>query len=319
LGVGRESTVFSSGDRFPLSGMTDSTSSDIVPGDAGDRSQRVVLSLTIAYFFVELAGGLHYGSLALITDASFMAINITGQIIAFYATQLARRLPDRSKTFGYERAKVLSGLFNGILVGFLIFYVLTEAYRKILHPVPIDAVKVLGIAVLGLAVNAYGLWRLYGHSDRIHIKGALLLILNDTLGSVGVIVSAIIMDSLAGVCISLLVGYPTYFLVKDSVNILMEGNPSAIKGEDVERYIYETFSCVRNVKDLHIWGLSPEYVICTVRVRTDMVTNHRDTVRNMKGRLRERFGFADVFIEEYEMNAGVGLISSVAEDRGEAQ
>jgi cobalt-zinc-cadmium efflux system protein len=307
--------------------MTDLASSDILTGGTGDRSQRVVLSLTIAYFFVELAGGLHFGSLALITDASFMAINITGQIIAFYASKLARRLPDRSKTFGYERAKVLSGLFNGILVGFLIFYVLTEAYRKILHPVPIEAAKVLGIAVLGLAVNAYGLWRLYGHSERIHIRGALLLILNDTLGSVGVIVSSIIitftgyyaLDPLAGVCISLLVGYPTYFLVRDSVNILMEGNPSAIKFEDVERYIYETFSYVRNVKDLHIWGLSPEYVICTVRVRTDIVTNHRDTVRSMKGRLRERFGFADVFIEEYELKAGNGLISSAADGRAEVQ
>jgi cobalt-zinc-cadmium efflux system protein len=306
--------------------MTDPVSPDLLPG-AGDRSQRVVLSLTVAYFFVELAGGLHFGSLALITDASFMAINVAGQFIAFYATRLARRLPDADKTFGYERAKVLSGLSNGILVGFLVFYVLTEAYRKILHPEPIEAAKVLGIAVLGLAVNAYGLWRLHTHSDRMHIKGALLLILNDTLGSVGVIVSSVIitftgfyiMDPLAGVCISLLVGYPTYFLVKDSVNILMEGNPSAIKVEDVERYIYDNFSYVRNVKDLHIWGLSPEYVICTVRVRTDIVTNHRDTVRTMKGRLRERFGFADVFIEGYELKAGIGSISSAAERRTEAQ
>jgi cobalt-zinc-cadmium efflux system protein len=306
--------------------MTDPPPGERVPENTDDRSQRVVLSLTIAYFFVELAGGLYFGSLALTTDASFMAINITGQIIAFYAAKLARRLPDRSKTFGYERAKVLSGLFNGILVGFVIFYVLTEAYRKILHPEPIEAAKVLGIAVLGLVVNAYGLWRLYGHSDRIHIKGARLLILNDTLGSVGVIVSSIIitftgfyiLDSLAGVCISLLVGYPTYFLVRDSVNILMEGNPSAIKVEDVELYIYKTFSYVRNVKDLHIWGLSPEYVICTVRVRTDPVTNHRDTVKNMKARLQEKFGFVDVFIEEYELMIGIGLISS-AEDQAEAQ
>jgi cobalt-zinc-cadmium efflux system protein len=307
--------------------MTNPASADILSDSTGDRGQRVVLSLTIAYFFVELAGGLHFGSLALITDASFMAINITGQAIAFYASRLARRLPDRSKTFGYERAKVLSGLFNGILVGFLIFYVLTEAYRKILHPEPIAAAKVLGIAVLGLAVNAYGLWRLYGQSERIHIKGALLLILNDTLGSVGVIVSSIVImltgfyvaDSLAGVCISLLIGYPTYFLVKDSLNILMEGTPSAIKVEDVEQFIYETFPHVRNVKDLHIWSLSPEYVICTVRVRTEVVTNHRDTVKNMKVRLRERFAFADVFIEEYELKTGNGLISSTAAGRGEAQ
>ncbi len=303
--------------------MTDPVSPNTIPGSAGDRGQKIVLSLTIAYFFVELAGGIHFGSLALITDASFMAINVAGQFLALYASRLSRRLPDRNKTFGYERAKVLSGLFNGILVGFLIFYVLSEAYRKILHPAPIEAAKVLGIAVLGLAVNAYGLWRLYENSDRIHIKGALLLILNDTLGSVGVIASSIIitftgfyaLDPLAGVCISLLVGYPTYFLVRDSVNILMEGNPSAIKVEDVEQFIYETFSYVKNVKDMHIWGLSPEHVICTVRVRTDTVTNHRDTVRNMKDRLRERFGFADVFVEGYELNTGIAPVSSAGVGR----
>lgn len=274
-----------------------------------DNNQKVVLVLTIAYFFVELAGGLYYHSIALVTDASFMAINVSGQIIALYIERLSRRLPDKSRTFGYERAKVLSGLFNGILVGFLIFYVFIEAYHKIMNPEPLEADKILMIALIGLFVNAFGLVTLYKHSGDINIKGSLLLILNDTLGSVGVIISEIIirftnlyfLDPLAGVVVGLLAAYPTYSLIKDSVQILMEGNPAKIDADDVVKFLNDNFDHISNIKDIHIWGLSPEKVILATRVRTNGVADSRKTIRSMKKLLKERFGFFDVYIEGYEM------------------
>jgi cobalt-zinc-cadmium efflux system protein len=291
--------------------MTAAKSHTASPRLPAERSQQVVLALTSIYFFIELAGGIHFHSLALVTDASFMAINIAGQVLAVYAGRIALRQADRSKTFGYERAKVLSGLFTGILVGFLIFYVLIEAYRKILHPEPIDADKVLFIAVLGLVVNAYGLFRLNKQADRIHIKGALLLVLSDTLGSVGVIASSVIirftglyvMDPLAGAVISLLIGYPTYHLLKDSMHILMEGNPSSARVEDVKQFIYDNFQNATSVKEIYIWGLSTERVMCAVRIRSNGLAHHREAVRSLKKLLRERFGFSDIFIEEYEASS----------------
>lgn len=269
--------------------------------------QRVVLSLTIAYFFVELFGGLYYHSLALVTDASFMAINVSGQLIALYVGRLAQRLPDKKKTFGYERAKVLSGLFNGMLVGFLLFYVFVDAYHRISHPEPLEADKILVIAMIGLFVNAFGLLKLYKHSSDISIRGALLLILNDTLGSVGVITSSVLIrythlyfiDPLAGVFIGLLAAYPTYFLIKDSVQILMEGNPAKIDVDEVEDYLYRTFHDITSVKDLHIWGLSPEKIILAVRIRTNGVYG-RETIKNMKHLLKDQFGLSDIYVELYE-------------------
>lgn len=271
------------------------------------NDQRIVLALTIAYFFIELFGGLYYHSLALVTDASFMAINVSGQLIALYVGRLAQRLPDKKKTFGYERAKVLSGLFNGMLVGFLLFYVFVDAYHRIAHPEPLEADKILVIAVIGLFVNAFGLVKLYKHSSDINIRGALLLILNDTLGSVGVITSSVLIrythlyfiDPLAGVCIGLMAAYPTYLLIKDSVQILMEGNPAKIDVDEVEDYLYRTFHDIRNVKDLHIWGLSPEKIILAVRIRTNGVYG-RETIRNMKYLLKDQFGLSDVYVELYE-------------------
>jgi cobalt-zinc-cadmium efflux system protein len=272
------------------------------------KGQALVLAVTIAYFFVELFGGLYYHSIALVTDASFMAVNISGQVIALWVTRIVRRQPDKVNTFGYERAKVLSGLFNGILVGFILFYVFTEAFRKIMHPQPIEADKVLIIAVLGLFANAFGLVHLYKYAKDVNIKGALLLILNDTLGSVGVIGSAIIMrythlyfvDPLAGILIGCLAAYPTYFLIRDSVKILMEGNPAMIDVDDVAGFLRLSFPEIHHVKDMHIWGLSPEKVILVARVRTDGMVYHRDTMKMMKSLLKEKFGFADVYIEGYE-------------------
>ncbi|MGC2063678.1 MAG: cation diffusion facilitator family transporter [Thermodesulfovibrionales bacterium] len=272
------------------------------------RRQFIVLLLTIAYFFIELIGGLYYGSLALVTDASFMAINITGQIIALYVARLAMRKPTKNNTFGFERAKVLSGLFNGILVGFLLFYVFINAYGRITHPQPLEVNRVFFIAAIGLIVNAYGFFTFYKHSADMNLKGALLLIWNDALGSVGVIVSSIIImytglyfvDPLAAVIIGVLVAYPTYFLLRDSVNILMEGNPAKIDPEDVKRFIRENFPDISTVKDLHIWGLSPEIIILTLRIRTNGMTYDRAGVKGIKRHLSRKFGFSDIYLELYE-------------------
>lgn len=273
-----------------------------------ETSQKVVLVSTIVYFFIELYGGIHYHSLALVTDASFMAINITGQFIALYIGRLARRRPNRTKTFGYERAKVLSGLFNGMLVGFLLFYVFSDAYHKILNPEPVEAFKVLVIAVIGLGVNFFGLVMLYKYSSDINIKGAVMLLLNDTLGSVGVILSSIIItytglyfvDPLTGVLIGLTVAYPTYTLIKDSVHILMEGNPTNIDAREVEGYIYKYFPEVVEAKDIHIWGLSTETILTALRIRTREMDSQRKTIKKLKEALKARYGFYDVYVESYE-------------------
>lgn len=270
--------------------------------------QLTVLVLTIAYFFIELLGGLHYRSLALVTDASFMAINIAGQLVALYVSRLSKRQPTSSNTFGYERAKVLSGLFNGILVGFLLFYVFLDACRKIIHPEPIDAGRVLMIAVIGLAVNAYGFLQFCRYSTDINLRGALLLIANDALGSVGVIASSLIisrtgyyfLDPATAIVIGLLVSYPTYFLVKDSVHILMEGNPVKTGPEEVERFIHKEFPDISRVKDIHIWGLSPEKIILTVRIRTNGTGYDGPAVREMKRRLAIEYGFSDIYLELYD-------------------
>lgn len=267
----------------------------------------MVFFATLAYFFVELAGGLYFNSLALVTDAAFMAVNLSGQALAIYTKRLGERPPDERNTFGYERAKVLSGLFSGIGVGLVLFYVFIDAYSRIRHPEPLDADYVFVIAVIGLLVNVFGVLMLR-HSDEINIRGAFLLVLNDMLGSVGVIASTLIIrftglyvvDAVTSVIMGLFVVYPTWCLVRGSINILMEGIPAGIDVQEVEAFIRRSLEHTTQVKGLYVWALVPEKVLMAVKIRTNGNIYRRNTIKGLKRTLKERFGFYDVFIEVYE-------------------
>ena len=264
--------------------------------------------VTLCYFLVEMTGGLFYNSLALLTDASFMVINVAGQLLVLYTDRVSSRLPDRRKTFGYERAKVISALFNGMLIGFVIFYVFRDAYDRILHPAPIQANKVFFISLIGLVANAYTVLCLHGRARDIHVRGAYLLALNDALGSVGITISALlvhltnlyIIDSITSLIISLLIAYPTYRLVINSIGILMESVPSWIDIGEVEGFIYEQFSNISKVKELHVWAISPEKIIATIEIRTQSRSYSREKIKALKHALKNQFGFYKTYLEVYE-------------------
>lgn len=268
----------------------------------------LVFFSTLIYFFVELIGGIFYNSLALVSDASFMAINLVSQVVAMYVRRLSRRPPDKAKTFGYERARVIYGLFNGILVGFILFYVFVKAYYKIGSPEPLDVNRVCIIAIIGLVVNGFGVYNLFRESNDIGIKGPFLFILNDALGSIGVIISCVIIkltglyiiDAITSILIALLVVYPTYHLIRDSLHILMEGIPYGIDIDTVEKFIYKNFDHTKNVKELHIWSLVPEKRILTVKIRTDGRDYDRDKIKHFKDKIKEKFDIQDVYVEVYE-------------------
>lgn len=267
-----------------------------------------VFYLTLFYFFVEIIGGLYYNSLALVTDSVFMVIDLLGQLCAIYAISLGSRPPDKTKTFGYERIKVLAGLANGVLVLLLLMYVSINAYYKINNPEVLDVDKVFVIAVIGLLVNVYGAIRLWQLSDEISLRGSFLIMLNDALGSVGVILSTLIIkftgwyvvDALTSIGIVLLVLYPTYKLVKVSIHILMEGIPHGMDVDHVEKFIYENFEA-KTVKDLRVWQLAPEKSIMTVKIRTEGTISNRDKIKTLKDMLQEKFRFHDLFVEVYEV------------------
>ncbi|MCK5509599.1 MAG: magnesium transporter, partial [Desulfobacterales bacterium] len=172
----------------------------------------------------------------------------------------------------------------------------------IIAPQPIDVEKVLYIAILGLAVNGYGLYALKSELKDINIRGSFLHLLIDTLGSLGVIISSLVVaythfyqiDALASVAIGILAAYPTYFLIKDSLHILMEGAPPDIDLDDIKDFISNDFN--GKAEHIHIWALTPDKTIMVVRIKT----SGKAEVGSLKSALKSRFGFCDVFLETDE-------------------
>lgn len=232
------------------------------------------LLLTAGFMIAEIVGALVTGSLALLSDAAHMFTDSAALAISLIAFQIAKKPADRLRTFGYARFEILASAFNAILLFFVALYILYEAYQRLVEPTPIQSTGMLIIAVLGLVVNLISMRILASaSSDSLNMKGAYLEVWSDMLGSMGVIIAAILIrftgwtwiDSLVAAGIGLWVLPRTWTLLKESMNVLLEGVPSGIDLEKVEQTILAVEG-VKAVHDLHVWSVTSAKNIMSVHV-----------------------------------------------------
>lgn len=234
---------------------------------AGGRHRRplmVAFGLTAAYMVVELVTGLVSGSLALLSDAAHMGTDVLGLGMALAAITLAQREATSQRTYGTYRLEVLAALANGILLFGVAGYVLFEAWQRFAAPPAVPGLPMLVVATVGLIVNLISFRLLAaGSKESLNLKGAYLEVLSDMLGSVGVIVAAIIIfttgwryaDPLIGAGIGLFILPRTYTLTAQAVRILMEVAPPGLDVDQVRARIL-TLPGVADVHDLHIWTVT---------------------------------------------------------------
>jgi cobalt-zinc-cadmium efflux system protein len=231
---------------------------------ASFKALSYTLFLTISIMLLEFIGGIISGSLALISDAAHMLIDSTSLMIAFLALKISERKPTENKTYGFYRAEILSSFINGVLLAFVAFYIFREAYLRLLNPINILEKPMLIIAIIGLSVNIVSALILFKPSNlSINIKGAFLHVLSDTISSIGVIIGGImilftkiyVIDTLIGVGISVLIFNSSYQLLKETINILMEGTPKGLKIKDIINEIIKVKG-VKGVHDLHVWSIT---------------------------------------------------------------
>lgn len=232
------------------------------------------LLLTAGFMIAEIVGALVTGSLALLSDAAHMFTDSAALAISLIAFQIAKKPADRLRTFGYARFEILASAFNAILLFFVALYILYEAYQRLVEPTPIQSTGMLIIAVLGLVVNLISMRILASaSSDSLNMKGAYLEVWSDMLGSMGVIIAAILIrftgwtwvDSLVAAGIGLWVLPRTWTLLKESMNVLLEGVPSGIDLEKVEQTILAVEG-VKAVHDLHVWSVTSAKNVMSVHV-----------------------------------------------------
>src|ERR671912_2999047 len=236
-------------------------------GNADRRALAIVFALTAGFMVVEVVGGLLTGSLALLADAGHMLSDAVSLGVALFAVWLAAKPATPNRSFGYKRAEILAALFNGATLVAISIWIFVEAYRRFFEPPEILGGWMLAVAALGLVVNVAGvmiIWRSGGES--LNLQGALRHVMADVLGSVGAIAAALVIlatgwwyaDPIISVLIGLLVLGSSWRLVRDSINILLEGTPSGIDAGEVGRSMAGVPG-VSEVHDLHVWTITSGY------------------------------------------------------------
>jgi len=233
---------------------------------ANPRALSKALALTGAFLLVEVIGGILTGSLALLSDAAHMFTDTAALAIALAAIRIGELPADARRTFGYQRFEILAATANAVLLLGVALYILYEGYRRFVEPPQIQSLGMLAIAVLGLAVNLAAMRILAPAQKRsVNVRGAYLEVWSDALGSLGVILAAVVLwftgwawvDTLVAVGIGLWVLPRAWTLLRETVNVLLEGVPKGIDLDEVASTIASTAG-VAGIHDLHVWALTSD-------------------------------------------------------------
>jgi cobalt-zinc-cadmium efflux system protein len=272
--------------------------------EASQRTLLFVLALTFGYMLAEAIGGYLANSLALLSDAGHMLTDVAALTLSLFAVRFASRPATPRKTYGFYRLEILAALANGVTLIVLSILICVEAYSRLRNPQTVRGWTMTWISAGGLAVNLISAWKLSHSHDSLNIRGALLHVLGDLLGSVAAIAAGVMIiwrgwvwaDPLFSVVISLLIIYSSWRLVADAVNVLLEGTPSHINAAAVGEAM-RTVAGVRAVHDLHIWTITSGRHAVTAHVVINDASESYRILRELREMLARRFALTHSTIQ----------------------
>lgn len=241
---------------------------------ANARQLTIALALTGAFLAVEVAGGIYFNSLALLSDAAHMFTDAAALGLALLAIHIGKKAADDKRTFGYRRFEILAAAFNALLLFAVAGYVLYEGIKRIFDPEPVGSIGMLVVAAVGLIVNLISMKVLAGGKDSsLNVKGAYLEVWADMLGSLGVIVAALVItmtgwrwvDPIVAILIGLWVLPRTWILLRNTTHILLEGAPKGLVLAEVRTALLAVPG-VTSLHDLHVWVSGADQPSCTVHL-----------------------------------------------------
>ncbi len=282
-----------------------------------ERRIGIAALLTGGFMIAEAIGGLLSGSLALLADAGHMLTDAASLALAWAAIHIARRPSDWQRTYGFHRFQVLAAFTNGLTLVFIAIATVIEAGRRLMAPAPVLGGPMLAIAVIGLAVNVAAFIALHGaERDNLNVRGALLHVLGDLLGSAATIVAALVIlwtgwtpiDPLLSVAVALLIVRIAWFVLRESGHILLEAAPRSLDVEAMRDDLVAAVGGVEDVHHVHVWSLTQDRPMVTLHVRIAEPIRAFEIAHAIKARLRARHGIDHATIEvEHEDCADVEL------------
>ena len=274
---------------------------------APERALRIVLALTATLTLAEAAGGWLTHSLALISDAAHMLTDTAALAIALVALHLGKRSADTKRTFGYARSEILAAALNAAILILAAVYIFVAAVQRLREPAVIDTTPMMVLAALGIVVNLIAMrLLLHGSQHSLNLKGAYLEVWSDMLGAIGVLIAGAVIawtgwtpiDPIVAVAISLWILPRTWILLKDSVNILLEGVPAGVDVVAIERALREVPG-VAGIHDLHVWSVSSGQVLLTAHVERDVAAMESDseTLTMVRTVVAQKFGISHATLQ----------------------
>ena len=265
-----------------------------------NSEQRLFWSMLLVGSFmgVEVIGGLVSGSLALLADAGHMLTDTASLALAWIAARAARRPAGPLHTYGYHRIQIIAALINGIAFVAVVVWIAIEAVQRLLQPVEVLGGLMMVVAVVGLMVNVAAFAILHrGSNHDLNLRGALVHVLGDLLGSVAAILAAGIIlwsgwmpiDPLLSLLVALLILRSAWYVVRHSVHILLEGAPQEVDVELLRRTLTEAVPAVEDIHHIHVWSLTPEWPMLTMHVTVAEGSNCAEVLACLKAILVEQF------------------------------
>lgn len=223
----------------------------------------IAIGLTAVTLIAELIGGFWTNSLALLSDAAHVFMDLFALILSLAAIHLAKFPASDTRTYGWHRAEIFASLINGTTLLLIGVGIMSEAWGRLIHPEAVKSKEMFIIAIIGLVMNLIAAGRLHSHShDDLNVRSAFLHVLGDAIASVGVIIGGIIMhytewfvlDALISMIIVLIIGWGAIRILREAGHILLEGVPAHI---DINELVAKMRSVegINNVHHLHIWSI----------------------------------------------------------------
>jgi cobalt-zinc-cadmium efflux system protein len=277
-------------------------------GSGTTDKTRVLIAacLTGGFMVAEVAGGLITGSLALLADAGHMLTDSIALWLAWYAFRLAERPATQRLTYGLGRVKTLVAYTNGITIFAVAVWIVYEAARRFIEPAPVLAGPMLVVAVLGLLVNIAGFLVLHGGDrESLNMRGAVLHVLGDLLGSVAAIIAALVImwtgwtpiDPILSVLVALLILSTAWALMRDAAHVLLEGVPANLDRDAIAADVVKGVPGVRNIHHMHVWSLDGAKNMTTLHACLDEGVDAHGAVRAIKERLAQSHGIDHATVE----------------------
>jgi cobalt-zinc-cadmium efflux system protein len=268
-----------------------------ISGDG--RALRISAWLTGVYFLIELAIGVYTGSIAVISDAFHTFSAVGGIVLAMVAARIARRPASITRTFGNYRAEIIGALLNGVFLLVMALVVLVMGYMRLQNPIDLPTTPMLFAAAGGIVTELISLKLLYSsQKGDLNIRGAFWHIIQTFIGSILIIITAIVIrttgfleiDPLLGMAFGLVLLYASWGIMREALVILMESAPSEIDVAEVS----DRLADLENVKDvhhIHAWTLTSNKNVFSAHLRVDGQASQPELLRKAHRLLREEFGF----------------------------